>query len=172
MSDDAAVPAGATPAALRRRALEALSVVSVFYVALIATHGGEFWPFSVYSMFASSAGRPWQRALVRVVGGAAASCSGGCELSEMPGRALPLSERGVPQNDLSGLVQRAEHWSDDELQMLGAMFGGLPCREPLLVLRVRGSLEGGALREVASPVARVGCDAGRPRASRLSPDSH
>jgi len=172
MSDEATASAGADPTALRRRAVKALCAVSACYVALIATHGGEFWPFSVYSMFAASAGRPWQRALVRVVGGAAPTCRAGCSLGALPGSALPLSEHGIPQNDLSSLVQRAERWSDDDVRTLGAMFGSLPCREALVVLRVRGSLEGAGLSATATPVAHVGCDAGRPRASRLIADDH
>lgn len=166
MKDSATALDLATPAALGRRTLGLLSTLSLCYVVLIATHGGEFWPFSVYPMFAS-AGKPWQRALVRVVRPDEGTSPGGYALNALPGSALPLREHGVPQNDLSSLVQRAERWSDDELSTLGAMFGELPCRAPLLVLRVRGSLEAGELRERALPVARVTCDDGRSRAARL-----
>jgi hypothetical protein len=168
MMDTAPALDGASPTQLARRTLKALGVVAACYVALIATHGGEFWPFSVYPMFAS-AGKPWQRALVRVMDGAPLTSATAYTLDALPGTALPLREHGVPQNDLSSLVQRAERWSDAEVATLGAMFGGLPCRAPLVVLRVRGSLEAGVLRELATPVARIGCDAGRPRATRLSP---
>lgn len=154
-------------AALGRRTLKALGMVTACYVALIATHGGEFWPFSVYPMFAS-AGKPWQRALVRVVTNGESTSPRGYTLSGLPGSALPLREHGVPQNDLSSIVQRAERWSDDELATLGPMFGDLPCRAPLVVLRVRGSLEAGSLREWATPVARIVCEDGRTHASRLS----
>lgn len=162
--------ASSTPDALARRTLKALGAVALCYVALIATHGGEFWPFSVYPMFAS-AGKPWQRALVRVVSAGDDGSPAGHALSELPGSPLPLGEHGVPQNDLSSLVQRAERWSDAELEALGTMFADLPCRAPLLVLRVRGSLEAGELSERATPVARVGCDGGRARAARLLPEA-
>jgi hypothetical protein len=156
-----------TPLPPERRTPRILALVVACYVALVATHGGEFWPFSVYPMFAS-AGRPWQRALVRVV----AEGSGAAPwyaLSELPGAALPLREHDVPQNDLSSLVQRAERWSDDEIDALGTMFRDLPCQAPLLVLRVRGSLEAGEVRQRATPVARLRCENGRARAERLLP---
>jgi len=156
-----------TPAALGLRTLRALGVVALCYVVLLASHGGELWPFSVYPMFAR-AGEPWQRALVRVVSERSDVSSRSYTPSELPGTPLALREHGVPQNDLSSLVQRAERWSDDDLAALGAMFGDLPCRAPLLVLRVRGSLEQGVVREQATPVARLGCDGGRARAVRLS----
>src|SRR5262245_41465505 len=50
-------------AAVHRRAALALAGVSLAHALLAATHGGEFWPFSIYPMF-SQAGRSWARALV------------------------------------------------------------------------------------------------------------
>ena len=38
----------------------------IIYGALVATHEGEYWPFSIYPMF-SKAGNPWTRAIVRDV---------------------------------------------------------------------------------------------------------
>jgi hypothetical protein len=166
MSEAAVGGEGAATAALGRRTLRVLGVVALCYVALIATHGGEFWPFSVYPMFAS-AGKPWQRALVRVVAAGEGTSPAGYALDELPGSALPLRQHGVPQNDLSSLVQRAERWSDDELRTLATMMGDLPCQAPLLVLRVRGSLEAGVPSERATPVARVACEGGQVRAARL-----
>jgi hypothetical protein len=143
-----------------------LVVVIALYVMLVATHKGEFWPFSVYPMFAS-AGRPWQRALVRVVSDAAASTSLSYPLAEVPGTPLPLGAHAVPQDDLSAIVQRAERWGDSDTATLARMFGALPCTAPLLVLRVRGSLEADALLQVATPVARIGCERGLIRVERL-----
>jgi hypothetical protein len=116
-------------------------------------------------MFAS-AGRPWQRALVRVVG-ASDSTSPSYPLAEVPGGPLPLDAYRVPQDDLSAIVQRAERWGDSDTAALAEMFGALPCGAPLLVLRVRGSLEPDALRQVATPVARIGCEGGLVRVERL-----
>jgi hypothetical protein len=159
--------AAADPALLLRRTRRALGLVIVAWAALVATHKGEFWPFSVYPMFAS-AGRPWQRALVRVVD-EAPDLARTYPLAEVPGVPLALGTHGVPQDDLSAMVQRAERWGDDDTSTLARMFGALPCRTPLLVLRVRGALEAGTPRMLATPVARIGCEAGAVRVERLLP---
>ena len=138
---------------LVRRAARIVAVVAFSNLVLIATHHGEFWPFSTFSMFAS-AGRPWQRALVRV---------------EATGTTLPLGEHGISQNDLSSLVQGAEHWGEADREALRQMFGPLPCANPLLVLRVRGTLESGELHEELTPVARLQCEESLPIVESLLP---
>jgi hypothetical protein len=151
--------------ALGRRSLTILALTCVGYAALVATHAGEFWPFSTFSMFAR-AGRPWQRALVRSVDGRALEGHGnGLELrsytlDELPGSALPLQALDIPQNDLSGLVQRAEAWGQPDLDALAKLFGALPCRTPLLVLRVTGALAAAGVSEVVTPAALLGCEEG------------
>jgi hypothetical protein len=149
------------------RAARVVGALIAACIVLLATHAGEFWPFSVYPMF-SGAGRPWQRALVRGMPEDAAS---GALLPEyaldmVPGRPLPLRQL-APQDDLSTLVQRAEGWSDDETNVVAHMFGSLPCSAPLLVLRVRGSLAEGRVRELAVPVAWLSCDRGEVRLQPL-----
>jgi hypothetical protein len=104
---------------------------------------------------------------VRVVEQAPGSSSASYPLSEVPGAPLPLGAHGVPQDDLSAIVQRAERWGASDTASLAKMFGALPCRAPLLVLRVRGSLEPDAVRQVATPVARIGCEQGLVRVERL-----
>jgi len=147
---------------LARRTLRVLGVVAIVYAATIATHGGEFWPFSSYSMFAR-AGRPWQRALVRVLDEATA----GSALADayapeaLPGTPLALAPLGIPQNDLSSLLQRAEVWGDTEREALARLFGTAPCRAPLLVLRVSGAIEAEGVRQRAVPVAVLRCEGGR-----------
>lgn len=155
-----------------RRALRVLAVVVACHGVLVATHGGEFWPFSSYPMFAR-AGRPWQRALVRVVDAPLLRSAplAAYTLEALPGAPLPLSKHGIPQNDLSTLLQRAEAWGDGELEVLSELFGALPCRAPLLVLRVRGTLEAGDVREVAAPMAGLTCEDGKVRVQRLLPEA-
>jgi len=152
-----------------RRAAWVLALVVVLDVALVATHAGEFWPFSTYPMFAR-AGRPWQRALVRVLDPAELAAAGSVlvSLTALPGQPLPLRAHGIPQNDLSSLVQRAESWGDAELAGLARLFGDLPCRSPLLVVRVRGALERGAVQQLVAPVALLTCAGGAVRARRLA----
>jgi hypothetical protein len=146
-----------------------LSVVVASYVALVASHGGEFWPFSMFPMF-SGAGRPWQRALtVRVDEGLLhGELPASYALDHLPGEPFPLLAHGIPQNDLSSLVQRAERWDQAEQRAFGQLFNALPCSAlPLLVLRVRGSLADGAVEELATPLASLSCEAGQQRLQLL-----
>lgn len=131
------------------------------HAALAATHGGEFWPFSIYPMF-SAAGRPWARAAVRTTDGLALAADLQREhsISELPGQPLPLGAHGIPENDLSSLVQRAEAWTPSDIEALRELFGDLPCRRPLLVLSVRGRLAMGSVEQIARPVAALRCSAG------------
>lgn len=147
---------------LARRTLRVLGVVVVVYAVAIATHGGEFWPFSSYSMFAR-AGRPWQRALVRVLDEATAdgALADSYAPDALPGSPLALAPLGIPQNDLSSLLQRAEVWGDTERKALARLFGTAPCRAPLLVLRASGAIEAEGVRQRAVPVAVLSCEGGR-----------
>jgi hypothetical protein len=118
----------------------------------------------------SGAGRTWQRALVRRVDETLLGdeLPGAYALATLPGAPFPLLEHGIPQNDLSSLVQRAERWDESERHAFAQLFGGLPCASlPLLVLRVRGSLKDGVVEQLATPLAMLSCEAGRERVRML-----
>jgi hypothetical protein len=154
----AAAVSSASAAQYRRRALRAVGSVLVAYLALIASHEGEFWPCSVFPMFAS-AGKPWVRALVHELSAPLAEqdLRAEYELAELPGVPLALAANGVSQHDVSSLVQRRGRWSEADKAALARLFGRLPCRKPLLVLRVRGELEGAGVHALATPAALLSC---------------
>jgi hypothetical protein len=147
------------PAQLQRRAAKVLLAVGVAYASLVGTHGGEFWPFSVFPMF-SKAGRPWARAVVRAnpAGFTEEEIAATYSPAALPGTAVALVEHGIPQNDLSSLAQRAERWGATELETARQLFGSLPCEQPLLLLRVRGALAAEGVDQVATPLASLGCN--------------
>jgi hypothetical protein len=68
-----------------------------------------------------------------------------------------LGPKGIPQNDLSTLLQRAEVWSGADRENLVSLFGSAPCHAPLLLLAVRGSLEPGGVKQAAVLVAALTC---------------
>lgn len=156
---DTSSPAAAL---LARRAGLLLLAVGAAYAVLVATHRGEFWPFSVYPMF-SRAGRPWARACVLkwTPPIALASLRGGRPLESWPGTPFPLQEHGLSQNDLSSLVQRAEHWTLDDRLAIEHVFGSLPCAQPLVLMRVDGTLDSQGVRQAATPVAWLRCESAR-----------
>jgi len=140
------------------RATKALIGVGIAHALLAATHGGEFWPFSIYPMF-SRAGRPWARALVIEAGPSPLrqQLDAQYRLDDLPGTPLGLEALGIPQNDVSSLVQRADHWGVPEIAALKHLFGSLPCQHALIVLVVRGRLAEGGVDYVATPVAALQC---------------
>ena len=144
------------------RATKALIGVGIAHALLAATHGGEFWPFSIYPMF-SKAGRPWARALVIEAGPSPLrqQLDTQYRLDDLPGTPLGLEALGIPQNDVSSLVQRADRWGAPEIAALKQLFGSLPCQHALIVLVVRGVPAEGAVQYVATPVGALLCAANR-----------
>jgi hypothetical protein len=123
-----------------RRAVHALAVVFVVYGLLVATHLGEFWPFSIYPMF-SQGGRPWSRAVVRVVPEDVPTNWATAGAETLPGRPYALAEHGVNALDLAGFLTATETWDADRVDGLRTMLeaDGLHGRA-LLVMRVNGRI--------------------------------
>lgn len=107
----------------RRRSLKILACIFVVYGILVATHKGEFWPFSIYPMF-SQAGNPWTRAIVRDVTETPDSLVWQTtNLEEIKGSAIELTNIGVDQIDFSNFVSKTTVWDHDRKQALIKMFG-------------------------------------------------
>lgn len=129
------------------RAKRVVAVVLAVYALLVATHRGEFWPFSIYPMF-SQAGNPWTRALVREI---PASATGSSHLrtalltptvgvDELPGKPLPLKRLNVNQNDVANFVSKTAEWSDREVSNLRHLLAeAIGPDRAVLVYRVRGT---------------------------------
>ena len=126
----------------RRRALSALLGTLVVYTVLVATHAGEFWPFSIYPMF-SQAGQPWSRAVVRDVSGTGAVPWDTVVAHEaLPGTPFPLAEYGIDPIDLSNFVSKTTTWNPARVKGLRTMFYDQSIERDLLVVRVNGRLAG------------------------------
>ena len=128
-----------------KRAGRILLVTLVLYVGLVATHLGEFWPFSIYPMF-SKTGRPWSRAIVRVVKAdePASFDWSTVPIDEMPGEGFALKKHDIDPIDLANFVSKTKSWDADRVDGMHRMFkreldadGDLD----LLVMRVNGRLE-------------------------------
>ena len=145
---------------LALRGLALLFGTALAHAGLVATHGGEFWPFSLYPMF-SRAGRPWTRALVRrVPPESLLRLQRVYSLAALPGEPLALDAIGIPQNDLSSIVQRAEVPRADDRAAALALFRDLPCQSgPFVVFSVSGALTADAVVETAVPVLTLTCGA-------------
>lgn len=115
----------------------------MIFAVTVATHEGEFWPFSIYPMF-SQAGNPWTRGMVLDV----------AHLDENEfwhrhslhdRNAPPISMRkyGVDQIDFSNFVSKTENWTETRRDALITMFGrDYPDNRRWMVTKVRGEMVG------------------------------
>lgn len=126
-----------------RRAGRLLVGTLVVYALLVATHEGEFWPFSIYPMF-SQAGNPWSRAVVRDVSEDTAALSWDTAArDELPGAPFPLRPNDIDNIDLANFVSKTDTWSPRRVNGLRSLFSDhLPDRD-LLVMRVNGRMAAG-----------------------------
>lgn len=106
----------------KRRAFKILTGILIVYAILVATHKGEFWPFSVYPMF-SQAGNPWTRAIVRDVSQTPDSLKWQTtDLEHIWGSAVVLKGLGVDQIDFSNYISKTDNWNHQRKHALIRMF--------------------------------------------------
>lgn len=153
----------------RNRARTLLLGTLLIYGILVATHKGEFWPFSIYPMF-SQAGNPWSRALVREVPPQADSVAwtSVSSFEALPGEPFPMAEYGIDPIDLANFVSKTETWDAKRLDGMRTMFYDRVDLQNLLVVRVNGRLAGRdtvALEYVPYVLMRTDTTALNPRLS-------
>ncbi len=124
-----------------RRSLILIGLVLLLQIVLVATHRGEFWPFSIYPMF-SQAGNSWTRSLVmKVDTDRPGEWSVANRREELPGEVLALKEVEISQNDLAGFLQKNETWDEDRIGGLRKLFESVVDEQPLMIYRVTGRLQ-------------------------------
>lgn len=140
---------------LHRKSMRILGGVLLAYALLVATHLGEFWPFSIYPMF-SQAGNPWTRAVVREMPSEMHPDTLSWKeatLDGLPGSAYPVELRGINQNDVANYVAKTEEWTEKRIQGLRSLFTkNRSLSSPLLVMRVRGELAEDSVAITTTPV--------------------
>lgn len=147
--------------ATRTNALRLIGIVLTAYALLVATHKGEFWPFSIYPMF-SQAGNPWTRAVVREMPPDTKAASldwSAVPFREVPGEPYPLSPKNINQNDVANYVSKTDTWTADRVHGLRSLFTkNRSLSAPLYVFRVRGELTGDSVAVAATPVMLIAPD--------------
>lgn len=95
-----------------------LIVTLLINALLVATHEGEFWPFSIFPMF-SQAGNPWSRAVVQQVDSVNDSTIWNTKpLSEIENRVISLDSIGVDAIDFANFVSKTKNWNQKRVQAL------------------------------------------------------
>lgn len=103
--------------------MKVIGVILLFYTALVATHEGEFWPFSIYPMF-SQAGNLWTRAIVLdVTNVPEEEVWNPKPLSELSADPIPVRNYGVDQIDFSNFMSKTANWTEGRRNALRSMFG-------------------------------------------------
>ncbi len=127
----------------RTRSIRIVAVTLTIYVLLVATHLGEFWPFSIYPMF-SQAGRPWSRTVVRSLPPETTAADvdwSPARLQDLPGEPFAAEAEGIEAIDLANYVIKTEAWTPDRLDGLHKMFADKLQGRTLLVFRVDGIVD-------------------------------
>lgn len=130
------------PLSFYKRAVFLTLSLFVLHAALVATHRGEFWPFSIYPMFSTGAA-DWQKVVVREVSSDARDVMAS-NLGALPGRSFPLEDQDLSEHDLSNLVARTESWTSERREVLRRFFSTVDLEErTLLLIAVQPVIEGG-----------------------------
>ncbi len=127
---------------LYQKSLRILAGVFVVYALLVATHLGEFWPFSIYPMF-SRGGHPWVRSVVREAPGEPSDALWQPRRSPdaLPGRPYPLAPADINQNDIANFVSKSDSWDAGRVNALRKVFGEILHDRSLLIVRAEGRLD-------------------------------
>lgn len=139
----------------RRRAMHAVGAVLALWALIVVLHHGEFWPFSIYRMFAR-AGQPWTNALVIEVDPARPRGErpwGPWSLDQLPGAVYPANTVGVSALDVAQMVKLTNDWTDERVGPLRKLFApALSEGRSLMVVRADGRLNGGVEVELTGVV--------------------
>ncbi|MEX1120822.1 MAG: hypothetical protein WED82_01725, partial [Balneolales bacterium] len=121
------------------RSIKIIGTTLLIYALLVASHLGEFWPFSIYPMF-SQAAKPWTRSLVTEVSSTEdQNIWAITDIDQLSGKPFALNVHHIDQIDLSNYVSKTDHWDSARLQGLRTMFGErLIAHNDLMINKVNG----------------------------------
>lgn len=99
-----------------------IGLFAIIFV-LLASHKGEFWPFSIYPMF-SKAGNPWSRAVVRDVSTSQLDNIDWAELevSDLPGAPFKLNINTLDNIDYANFINKTAVWTPERIAALRSFF--------------------------------------------------
>ncbi|HAC16374.1 MAG TPA: hypothetical protein DCE78_10595 [Bacteroidetes bacterium] len=124
------------------KAKKGIVITLVVYLILVATHLGEFWPFSIYPMF-SQAGNPWNRAMARDISDLTPDLYDQIwdqqNVNQLPGEPFVMRQHGVDQIDYSNFVSKTTLWSDRRIDALRNVLGLNYSGKTVVIYRVRGA---------------------------------
>lgn len=95
-----------------------LLVTLIINTLLVATHKGEFWPFSIFPMF-SQAGNEWSRGLVQTVDHIdEPTIWNKKSILAIEDRVLSLDSIGVDAIDYANFISKTKEWNPKRIKAL------------------------------------------------------
>ncbi|MFU8860886.1 MAG: hypothetical protein ACNA8K_10705 [Cyclonatronaceae bacterium] len=124
-----------------QRSIRIMIATILVFGILVATHLGEFWPFSIFPMF-SQAGNPWTRSMAMDVTGYTNDDVWTLTVvDDLPGEHFSMRAHGVDQIDYSNFVSKTRDWNPVRVQALRNMLGeNILENRRLMIYKVRGEL--------------------------------
>lgn len=99
-----------------------IGAVLLLNILLVATHEGEFWPFSIYPMF-SQAGKPWSRGVVEDVRDTTRTDLWETKpIEAINHRILPLEDYGIHEIDFANYISKTQNWNAQKINGLRSTF--------------------------------------------------
>lgn len=105
------------------RGLKLIGWLFLLSMVLVASHKGEFWPFSIYPMF-SQAGSSWSRALlIEIEPDDSTNIWAEKPLGSIDQKSVvPVKRLGVDQIDYSNFISKTERWTPGRINALKTLF--------------------------------------------------
>lgn len=123
-----------------KKSVKIITGTLIIYGLLVATHLGEFWPFSIYPMF-SQAGKPWKRAIVQNISHSSLPQLWQKKTFEtLPGNTLALNELNVNTNDVANYLFKTKKWTERKRSGMRNLFKEKLKNDTLMVYQARGFL--------------------------------
>lgn len=143
------------------RGLKLIGWLFLISTLLVASHKGEFWPFSIYPMF-SQAGNTWHRALlIEVAPDDKNNIWAKRTLSSLNQQdVVPVKRLGVDQIDYSNFVSKTEYWTPERIKALRTLFQNEYLQEKqVMAVKATGKLlEKDSVSVILSPLFLISAD--------------
>lgn len=143
------------------RGLKLIGWLFLISTLLVASHKGEFWPFSIYPMF-SQAGNTWHRALlIEVAPDDTNNIWAKKTLSSLNQQdVVPVKRLGVDQIDYSNFVSKTEQWTPERIKALRTLFQNEYLQEKqVMAVKATGKLlEKDSVSVILSPLFLISAD--------------
>lgn len=130
-----------TPKTPLKRSIRIMLATILVFGILVATHLGEFWPFSIFPMF-SQAGNPWTRAMAMDVTDYPHDDVWTITIvDELPGEHFSMRAHNVDQIDYSNFVSKTRNWNPVRVTALRNMLGEHHLQNRrVMIYKVQGEL--------------------------------